>query len=94
MKCYSAQNGMKSGRKWIWNGLYYRAKVKSALMNTSPGCNGLATRHSGEAAFTKGGALMQSEERREKLLMEAFELLLSVPEEKMAELLVSFGFNP
>ena len=37
---------------------------------------------------------MQSEERREKLLMEAFELLLSVPEEKMAELLVSFGFNP
>jgi hypothetical protein len=51
---------MRSGRKWVWNGFRCRAKVKSALMNTSPGCNGLATRHSGEAAFTKGGALVQN----------------------------------
>lgn len=31
---------------------------------------------------------------REELLLEAFELLLSLPEEKMAELLEKFGFNP
>ena len=31
---------------------------------------------------------------REELLLEAFELLLSLPEEKTAELLEEFGFNP
>lgn len=36
----------------------------------------------------------EKKKTREELLLEAFELLLSLPEGKTAELLEEFGFNP
>jgi hypothetical protein len=87
---------MRSGRKWVWNGFRCRAKVKSALMNTSPGCNGLATRHSGEAAFTKGGALVQNIDLaayvladKDVIVQTLLDMLMELPENERDSIIFS-----
>lgn len=87
---------MRSGRKWIWNGFRCRAKVKSALINTSPGCNGLATRHSGEAALTKGGALVQNIDLaayvladKDVIVQALLDMLMELPENERDSIIFS-----